>query len=594
VFAWILAASAAWGIEVCPTNAPCTVDCDACTLAEAVDTGEHVIQLRPGPHRVWGELVVDHRVALTGDPEAWLVPADFAGRVLFTAQASGSELHDLRVVGESSWYGPTLVFEIEADDFFAHDLSFEDMLINSTALQIRSQNVRLEELTFQALYGEGLLNVGEEASVEVVGLTLQDNLAFEAALQVRGGTLTIQDTTIDHGEAIYGASSLMFSASDATLVLDGVQMNSETPSSYWTILPPRLLQAEGGKLVVKNLTISGSTPMTGPAISITGASSFLLSDSTLQSVAHSVEILETDEVIVERTTFDALGKSSLSLREVDLAEIRDSWFCGSGSDVSGGAIALVDSCSDGCIVERGVFVDSFSNGDGGAIYAGTGDLTISRSTFQGSFARGTGESVLVGPEVDLWIDHSLFTGGVVGDPVLAGGLTLLDWVASDGPLITGGWPQDEHVLQGMSPRWIEETPSRCGESVLLADDPANDWLIEHRVGAFVPCWIDADGDGRGGEFLPESAFDCEAAGLVSVGGDCDDADGDRVSGWGCDPDDHDGDGVKTGVDCNDRDVDIGECRMSWSGGCATRSAGPPLLAPALLALLALRWRRKAG
>jgi hypothetical protein len=581
-------------MEVCPTSAPCEADC-ACTLAEALSSGEHVFWLRPGQHRVSGDLIVDRPVELSADPEATVTPGGSGSRLVFTEGAAGSEIYDLRLVSVSSWYGASVGLEIEADGFFARGLSFEDMPSITTPMQIRAEGVRLEDLTFRAVYGERLLSAGSGSSVEIVGLTMDDNLAYAVAMEVHEGTLTIRDATIGHGEAIYGVPPLMFRATDSQLVLDGVQMTTETAeAAYWPIVPPTLLYAQGGQLEVRNTSVSGTASMSDAAIWVTGADSFLLADCTLTDVAHSVRVVETDVVTVERTTFDGLEKAPLSLSQVGRADIRDSWFCGAESDESGGAISMIESCGELCTVEHSVFVAPFSDEDGGAIYADSGQLAIARSTFQGSFARGVGEAVLVGDEVDLLVQHSLFSGGAVGDPVLAGGLTTLDWVASDAPLIAGGWPPEEDVSQGVSPRWIEESPSRCGEPVLLADDPANDWLIQHRVGAFGPCWADSDGDGIGAEYLPESAFDCAEVGLVSVGGDCDDQDPGRTDGPGCDPDDKDGDGIKAGEDCNDRDADIGACRLGWSGGCATAPAGPALLAPALLALLALRWRSRAG
>lgn len=602
-------------LEVCPMSA-CAYGC-VCSLAEALLSGESEITLAPGTHQVDAPLHIDHEVHIsgpnsltatvageqTGPPPlafAAVLKGSLSGSLWFEEGSDGSSLSDVQI---GTNFFDRLDLVIEADRVNIERISMQTLSQLSPLRILGASGVTLRDLRV-----EGAVWSSEQPVILVRSSTLTiDSGAFffaevqrplirvlESALSLRNSSLVAEEFPY----SVIDLSEPFLSATDSDLVLETLAFSSSSAA------PPfgSLVSASGGSLEISglSLSLSGDAPevLPVPSIEAEGLDQLYIHDLTLSSAMRSVSVEDVDEVIVERAIFDdALESdvSSMTFASAPEVTITESWFCGSNSKSGGGAITFLSSCDggEGCSVDKSVFVDAFSFDDGGAVSIDAGQLSIERSTLRDSQSRKQGQAMFAGEDAEITLYRTLLAHQSL-DPAISGeGEVFLSEVGAGSSVRTGGVDQVD-VMEGVYPVWHEDSDNFCASPVMLADNRENDWFAEHRVGRFVPCWEDSDGDGFGDIQIPDGPEDCEASGYVSIGGDCSPADP-SVTGGSCDPDhiDQDGDGTFSQDDCDDQDPEIAKCSLRWAGGCHTSGvAADPLGAAWLSALLLLR--RRAG
>ncbi|MEQ1503203.1 MAG: putative metal-binding motif-containing protein [Myxococcota bacterium] len=423
-----------------------------------------------------------------------------------------------------------------------------------------------------------------DADVEIVGGTFEASQLPFGAISVNGGTLTVTGATFrDVGVAVTGYNS--------DLALTDVVVTVTGP---WTFVASAVT-VYNGSLDVHGGSMTGlasdSTYANAPVIGAYGATSLEVTGTVFPRhevpaiAAALVDRVELTGVVF--TGVPGIGtEGAVALYQTPSVDVRDSWFCDESAG-DGAALLLSDSCDDGCRVERSVFVGDLAT-DRGVIYADAGELSITSTTMIDNRAQTDGSVAFAAAGATVDLEKSVIvrgssTGGPVAGPIGRFADNALDAASAEGldPL-----PNPNRNRYDAAPVWSDDRDNPCGEPVLLADDPANDWLIEHRSGAFVGCRIDGDGDGYGGAYQPMGSPACDGPREALLGGDCDDADGAVHPGaddlpydgldadCAGDPDDDlDGDGAPFAVDCDDLDPAVIRCESPAfrlaGGSCAT-------------------------
>lgn len=602
---WWMAVAFADQVVVCPTNVDypgvCAPDvCDYCTLEQATLSGELDIVLAPGLHIVDRAVVTRPDTQISG-LDAWiLAPTGSLPAISVAPGGRGSRLSDLTLISNTIGFDGPLI-EIDADDVVlvrpvAAGLSAENFGIAPIRIYDAS-GVILEQpvLAGNRIEGGGT-GTGVyvlDAGVEIVGGEVSGNTGDGPAVIAIGSTLTLRRTTLVDNDVGFLSTAGQLYGEDSVVSLEDVTVHSPADAQWGAV------ELYGGTLSLVGGSVSGGAAVTSPGL-VTVTSADRLSVAGTRFEDHQQTAIFANgvtEVQITDAVFAGSGGGwsggAVTTFVVPKLDVDRSWFCSETAE-SGAGLGLFDSCSAGCSVRSSVFAGGSATGDGAGIYLERGELDVEQSTFLDNEADGRGGAIR-SPDGLVNLDHTLIVGSGKKGPAVVATLgdtaydAFGDNVDSDtrDPL-----PPDGNHLFDVQPVFVPAGP--CGIPVALDGDPANTALVENRVGAWTPCWIDGDGDGWGGEIVLDGPRLCTGD-LVGTPGDCDDADAAVFPGGGIcalpvGPDtDADGDGVPATEDCNDADPEIGRCSIAILGGCRT-AAGPPMAVWVVVALLCRKGR----
>ncbi|MBW2254971.1 MAG: hypothetical protein JRI25_10290 [Deltaproteobacteria bacterium] len=350
----------------------------------------------------------------------------------------------------------------------------------------------IRDVTFDGGGSYSALMIESEADVTLDGVVVTNTTR---AVDVVGGSLTIDDSVFGTSTAGWDGGHIRMRTSGSHLEVQGSRFEGGTAGRNGGSIDTR-----EGTVEVYDSMFVGNSAENGGAICCDRGSS----------------------CIIRRSVFDGNTATTVGgavwIADGSLAESSDNLYCGNAATETngiGGALSISKSTG---VVSRNVFVESFADGQGGAVHLGGNgnSVTMNDNDFLANDTNGTGSAVYHarGTTVqfnDLFLDnvggnalemnqgsvtltYSLFYGNSPGDTNVTPGTGVR---FGEDPLLPG------YVLGSCDPSGLEPG----GGSPLINNGDPNyldgDGSVSD-IGTFDGVWPwDADGDG----FLPPE--DCD-------------------------------------------------------------------------------------
>ncbi|MBW2254757.1 MAG: hypothetical protein JRI25_09200 [Deltaproteobacteria bacterium] len=355
----------------------------------------------------------------------------------------------------------------------------------------------IRDVTFDGEGSYSALMIESEADVTLDGVVVTNTAR---AVDVVGGSLTIHDSVFGTSTAGWDGGHIRMRTSGSHLEVHGSRFEGGTAGRNGGSIDTR----EGTVEVYDSVFVGNSAENGGAIRCDRGAS-----------------------CIVHTSVFDAntavVTGGAVSWEDALLAESSDNLYCGNattGNNSVGGALSLYTSTG---VVVRNIFVESFADGWGGAVYLGgnSNSVTMNDNDFVANETNRTGSAVYHNRGTTV-VFNDLFLDNVGGNALEEnqGSLTLTY------SLFFGNSPGDTDVTPGTGVRFGED-PLLPGY-VLGSCDPSG---LEPGVGSPLinngdPNYLDGDGSVSDiGTFDGAWPWDADGDGFLPPE-DCDDTDPD--------------------------------------------------------------------
>lgn len=330
--------------------------------------------------------------------------------------------------------GDTIII-CDGDYLFADDITLHDGGPAHDVIVIEAAAGASVTLDGDGLYQ--IFSFDNVTSVSITGIDFYDaEAASGAAIKILDGSLSVTDSTFDHGVAVGVGSAIHANPGPVTVSNSDFTFNESGDDAAIYVG----LAANGGGVTVEDSSFSNNVSGDeGAAISVDGAAG-----AALITVSNS-EFLDNDgyygAIVIDNGTAELTGvlmEGNDGLDESGGAVYAGNGFTATDSDFienisgfggavySGGPVTVTNSTFTGNEAE---------SGEGGAIYADGGEVTITDSSFVGNFVSEPeeGGGAIYANGIDITLVDSYFSG----NHAAFGGAVLFDGGAADVATVTG-------------------------------------------------------------------------------------------------------------------------------------------------------------
>lgn len=330
--------------------------------------------------------------------------------------------------------GDTIII-CDGDYTFADDITLHDGATAHDVIVIEAAAGASVTLDGDGLYQ--IFSFDNVTSVSITGIDFYDaEAASGAAIKILDGSLSVTDSTFDHGVAVGVGSAIHANPGPVTVSNSDFTFNEsgDDAAIYVGGVP------NGGGVTVSGSSFSNNVSGDeGAAISVDGAagaalitvsnSEFLDNEGRYGAIVIDGGTVELTGVLMEGN--DGLDESGGAVYAGNGFTATDSDFIENisgygGAVYSGGPVTMTDCTFTGNEAE---------SGEGGAIYADGGDVTITDSSFVGNFVSEPeeGGGAIYADGIDITLVDSYFSG----NHAALGGAVLFEGDAADVATVTG-------------------------------------------------------------------------------------------------------------------------------------------------------------